>query len=46
MAVLQPIDIVDQGCMPCFDPAMIGVNRLVCADFRLGEVDRFLFLYK
>ena len=46
MAVLQPIDIVDQGCMPCFNAAMIGVNRLVGADFRLGKVDAFLFLCK
>ena len=46
MVVLQPSDIVYQGCAAGFDPTVIGVNRLAGADFRLGAVDIFLFFYK
>jgi hypothetical protein len=46
MAVLQPSDIVYQGCVTGFDATVIGVNRLAGADFRLGEVDRLMFFYK
>ena len=42
MAVLEPFDVVDDGCGPGLDAAVVAIDRSILSDFGVGEPVGFL----
>src|SRR3546814_11476136 len=46
MVLGKPVEIVDDGCRPVLDAAMVAIDRRVLADLALMEVALFLLGYE